>query len=51
MQEVCRWRGHGPYYYLYLTNPRTGCHTSKYVGKPANLTEEMRQEFGVEVEV
>ena len=42
--------GHGPYYYLYLTNPKTGRYTSKYVGKPANLTEEMRQEFGVEVE-
>lgn len=42
--------GHGPYYYLYLTNPNTGRYTSKYVGKPSNLTEEVRQEFGVEVE-
>ncbi len=42
--------GHGPYYYLYLTNPKTGRYTSKYVGKPANVTEEMRQEFGIEVE-
>jgi hypothetical protein len=41
--------GHGPYYYLYLTNPKTGRYTSKYVGKPANVTEEMRQEFGIEV--
>jgi hypothetical protein len=42
--------GHGPYYYLYLTNPNTGRYTSKYLGKPSNLTEEVRQEFGVEVE-
>lgn len=25
--------GHGPYWYLYFTNPKTGRYTSKYVGK------------------
>lgn len=39
---------HGPYYYLYGPNPKTGRYTSKYVGKPANLTDEMRREFGIE---
>jgi hypothetical protein len=37
--------GHGPYWYLYYTNSRTGKYTSKYVGK--NLTPELAEEFGV----
>ncbi len=39
--------GHGPYYYLYHTNPKTGKRTSKYVGKPENLTPELAQEFEI----
>ncbi len=41
--------GHGPYYYIYLTNPKTGRPTSRYIGKAANITEEIRQEFGSEI--
>ena len=37
--------GHGPYWYLYYTNPRTGKYTSKYVGK--TLSPELAEEFGV----
>jgi hypothetical protein len=42
--------GHGPYYYIYLTNPKTGQRTSRYIGKATNITEEIRQEFGSEIE-
>lgn len=40
--------GHGPYWYLYLPNARTGRQTSKYVGK--NLPDDLAREFGVEAE-
>ena len=36
--------GHGPYWYLYYTNPKTGKYTSRYIGK--NLTPELAEEFG-----
>jgi hypothetical protein len=42
--------GHGPYYYIYHTDPKTGRRTSKYIGKATNITEEIRQEFGSEIE-
>ena len=35
--------GHGPYWYLYYTNERTGKYTSKYIGK--KLTPELMEEF------
>lgn len=39
--------GHGPYFYLYFTNPNTGRYTSKYVGKPERITAELAAEFGI----
>jgi len=35
--------GHGPYWYLYYTNERTGKYTIKYIGK--KLTPELMEEF------
>ena len=35
--------GHGPYWYLYYTNERTGKYTSEYIGK--KLTSELAGEF------
>jgi len=39
--------GHGPYFYLYYANPKTGRRTSKYIGKPQNISPELIQEFGL----
>ena len=35
--------GHGPYLYLYFTNPETGKYSSRYIGK--TLPVELREEF------
>ncbi len=37
--------GHGPYWYLYYTNEKTGRYTSRYVGKA--LRPELAAEFGL----
>jgi len=37
--------GHGPYWYLYYTNEKTGRYTSRYEGK--TLRPELAQEFGL----
>jgi hypothetical protein len=39
--------GHGPYWYLYYINQRTGKYTTKFIGK--SLTLELAEEFGVAV--
>ncbi len=39
--------GHGPYYYLYYRNPKTGRRASKYIGKPENVPEDLAREFGL----
>ncbi len=38
---------HGPYYYLYYRNPKTGRRASKYIGKPENVPEDLAREFGL----
>ncbi len=37
--------GHGPYWYLYYTNEKTGRYTSRYEGK--TLRPELAEEFGL----
>lgn len=45
-KKCSQGEGHGPYLYLYYTEPKTGKYTSQYIGKtlPPELAEEFSEE-------